>query len=101
MRGMIKWQPFSTMLTKKDIINIEKNRQEIIKPTLEEDKIIEINEILIKSIKNCNYIKITYFKLGILYNITGTIKKINPIEKYILINSTRIYLKNILNIIEL
>ena len=95
MRGMIKWQPFSTMLTKKDIINIEKNRQEIIKPTLEEDKIIEINEILIKSIKNCNYIKITYFKLGILYNITGTI------EKYILINSTRIYLKNIINIIEL
>ncbi len=101
MRGMIKWQPFSTMLTKKDIINIEKNRQEIIKPTLEEDKIIEINEILIKSIKNCNYIKITYFKLGILYNITGTIKKINQIEKYILINSTRIYLKNIINIIEL
>ncbi len=101
MRGMIKWQPFSTMLTKKDINNIEKSRQKIQKPILGEDKIIEINEILLKTEENHNCIKITYFKLGTLYNIIGTIKKINTIEKYILINSTRIYFKNIINITEL
>lgn len=52
MRGMIKWQPFSTMLTKKDITLIEKNRQKTRKPLLAEDKINEIDEIIKEAIKN-------------------------------------------------
>lgn len=100
MRGMIKWQPFSTMLTKKDITLIEKNRQKTRKPLLAEDKINEIDEIIKEAIKNNKRVKIKHFKLGSLYTITGTIEEINKVEKYILISSTRIYFKNIININE-
>lgn len=101
MRGMIKWQPFSTMLTKKDIILIEKNRLKITKPILAEDKINELDWIIKNSYKNNTPIKIKYFKINSLETITGTIKKVDKIEKYILINDARIYFKNIINITEI
>ena len=96
MRGMIKWRPFNSLLNNKDIKEIEKNRLKITKPIIMEDRIIEINEILTNALNNNLNIKIKHYSIKSLKITTGKIEKINIIEKYILINKTRIYFKNII-----
>ncbi len=96
MRGMIKWRPFNSLLNNKDIKEIEKNRLKITKPIIMEDRIIEINEILTNALNNNLNIKIKHYSINSLKITTGKIEKINIIEKYILINKTRIYFKNII-----
>ena len=49
MRGMIKWRPFNSLINSKDIREIENNRLKIEKPIIMEDRIQEINEILINA----------------------------------------------------
>lgn len=94
---MVKWKPFNTLLKYKDILDIEKNRSLIDKPVIMEDRIIKINNIL-KDANENTLVKVKYFNKGMLFYITGNIKSVNVIEKYILINNTRIYYKNLIDI---
>lgn len=96
-RKMIKWKPFNTLLKYKDILDIEKNRSLIDKPVIMEDRIIKIDNIL-KDVNENTLVKVKYFNKGVLFYITGNIKKVSEIEKYILINNTRIYYKNLIDI---
>lgn len=96
-RKMIKWKPFNTLLKYKDILDIERNRNLIDKPVIMEDRIIKIDNIL-KDANENTLVKVKYFNKGILFYITGNIKNVNEIEKYILINNTRIYYKNLIDI---
>lgn len=96
-RKMIKWKPFNTLLKYKDILDIERNRSLIDKPVIMEDRIIKIDNIL-KDVNENTLVKVKYFNKGVLFYITGKIKKVNEIEKYILINNTRIYYKNLIDI---
>lgn len=98
MRGMIKWNPFNTLLNSKDLNNILEKRNITNKPIIMEDRTIEINNIIIDSLNNLKKIKLYSFNKGILKNTIGFINKINPIEKYILINNKRIYFKDIIKI---
>lgn len=96
-RKMIKWKPFNTLLKYKDILDIERNRSLIDKPVIMEDRIIKIDNLL-KDVNENTLVKVKYFNKGVLFYITGNIKKVNEIEKYILINNTRIYYKNFIDI---
>lgn len=96
-RKMVKWKPFNTLLKYKDILDIERNRSLIDKPVIMEDRIIKIDKIL-KDVNENTLVKVKYFNKGILFYITGNIKNVNEIEKYILINNTRIYYKNLIDI---
>lgn len=96
-RKMVKWKPFNTLLKYKDILDIERNRSLIDKPVIMEDRIIKIDNIL-KDVNENTLVKVKYFNKGMLFYITGNIKKVNKIEKYILINNTRIYYKNLIDI---
>ena len=96
-RKMVKWKPFNTLLKYKDILDIERNRSLIDKPIIMEDRIVKIDNIL-KDVKENTLVKVKYFNKGMLLNITGNIKNVNVIEKYILINDTRIYYKNLIDI---
>lgn len=96
-RKMVKWKPFNTLLKYKDILDIERNRSLIDKPVIMEDRIIKIDNIL-KDANENTLVKVKYFNKGILFYITGNIKNVNIIEKYILINNTRIYYKNLIDI---
>ena len=96
-RKMVKWKPFNTLLKYKDILDIERNRSLIDKPVIMEDRIIKIDNIL-KDANENTLVKVKYFNKRILFYITGNIKKVNEIEKYILINNTRIYYKNLIDI---
>lgn len=98
MRGMIKWKPFNTLLKERDIIEIEKKKSLIEKPIIMIDRINYINDTLIEAIKYNLDVKIEYFSHGMLKNTIGKIEKTNTQEKYILINKTRIYFKNLINI---
>lgn len=96
-RKMVKWKPFNTLLKYKDILDIERNRSLIDKPVIMEDRIIKIDNIL-KDVNENTLVKVKYFNKGVLFYITGNIKNVNEIEKYILINNTRIYYKNLIDI---
>lgn len=96
-RKMVKWKPFNTLLKYKDILDIERNRNLIDKPVIMEDRITKIDNIL-KDANENTLVKVKYFNKGILFYITGNIKNVNKIEKYILINNTRIYYKNLIDI---
>ena len=98
MRGMIKWKPFNTLLNNRDINDILKKRNMITKPIIMEDRIIEIDNLLKIAINENKIIKIKYFDKGKLKYISGNIRNINLIEKYILISSTRIYFKNLIKV---
>ncbi len=98
MRGMIKWKPFNALLNNRDINDILKKRNMITKPIIMEDRIIEIDNLLKIAINENKIIKIKYFDKGKLKYISGNIRNINLIEKYILISSTRIYFKNLIKV---
>lgn len=95
---MVKWKPFNTLLKYSDILEIEKKKSLIEKTVILEDRINEINLILNEAILKDLSVSIKYFNKGKLLYISGTIEKIYRNEKYILINKTRIYFKNIINI---
>ncbi len=93
------WKPFYTFNNQanfKDEIGNE--NQLIIKPTLLDDIINEINENLIFAYKNNINIKVKYFEYGIIKYYNGKIKNINLINKNIILNNKILYFKNILKI---
>lgn len=97
MRGMIKWKPFNSLLKDSDILEIERKKALISKPIIMEDRINSINDIIKEA--NCNNlnVNILFFSHGMLKRVSGKIEKVNVNEKYILINKTRIYFKNLIN----
>lgn len=97
-RGMIKWKPFNTLLNSNDMHMIELERKKIDKPVIMEDRILEINDVLTMAITENMQIKVKYFSKGFLLNKSGTIDKVNILEKYILVNNARIYFRDIINI---
>lgn len=98
MRGMIKWKPFNTLLNNRDINEIIMIRNKVEKPIIMEDRINEIDNLLKVAINENKEIKVKYFDKGELKYINGNIRNINTIEKYILINSIRIYFKNLIKV---
>lgn len=98
MRGMIKWKPFNTLLNNRDINEVIMIRNKVEKPIIMEDRISEIDNLLKVAIKENKEIKVKYFDKGELKYINGNIRNINTIEKYILINSIRIYFKNLIKV---
>lgn len=98
MRGMIKWKPFNTLLNNRDINEIIMIRNKVEKPIIMEDRITEIDNLLKVAIKENKEIRVKYFDKGELKYINGNIRNINTIEKYILINSIRIYFKNLIKV---
>ncbi len=98
MRGMVKWQPFNSILDSSTLYSIEKSRNAIKKPSISKDRIIEIDFTLKEAIRDNSEVDIKYFSYSSLKYISGLIEKVNTYEKYILVNKTRIYFKDIINL---
>ncbi len=99
MHTKIKWKPFNSLINEKDIQEILKLRSKVQMPTISIDRIEEINYTLSTVVNNENKnIEVKYYDNFSLKTITGKLKLINRLEKYILVNSTRIYFKFIINI---
>ncbi len=98
-RGIIKWQPFNSLITQDkmiDEINKDKNKKEF--PILSEDQI----ELISEEIKDAYYLKLNitldYFYNGDIFQIKGQISNIFIGEKKICLKNKIIYFKQILKI---
>ena len=88
-RGMKKWAPYKTLKEQWSSLNeIEDKTQVSSKPELSEDKMEEINEILV------NYygqtVEVSYFKRGYVYKEKSAIKKIDAYERKLYLSNGKI-----------
>ena len=98
-RGMIKWQPFNSVInTNKIVAVLEKERNYIIKPSLSEEQLIELNNKVLDAFYSKIKIKIKYYFNGVIYEKKGTITSINNNSKFIVINKEKINFSQILDI---
>ena len=87
-RGIMKWAPFDALTGQRDILeellyNINKKE----KTTLSDDENNEINSALLDAFNNKKTISIQYYSDGYSYTTFGIIKKIDTINKVIILNT--------------
>ena len=99
-RGIIKWQPFNSLLNGKYLINsllIEKSK--ITKPLLSEEEQSELEKKIIESYYYQNVVFISYYKEGYIFKTKSKIKKIDLVYKTIYLeNKTKLLFNQILKI---
>lgn len=98
-RGIIKWLPFNSVVSGKEIINnILKEKNKIMMPTLsnEQIEIIE-NKLLIAFYENIQ-INVSYFQNGNIQNLKTYIKKIDSIYHKIYLENKVIRFEQIIKI---
>ena len=98
-RGMIKWQPFNSVISNKMVLNsIIKEKRKIAKPTMSEEELLNIENKIMESYYLKNTINIAYYKNGFILNTQGQIKKIDKINKLIYLNNLTLFWKQIIKI---
>lgn len=98
-RGMIKWQPFNSVVSSKTVIkNIMNKRNKTAMPILSEDQKKHIEETLIKSFYENTSLKIEYFYNGKIEVIEDKIKKIDSTYHKIYFNKHTLLFDQITNI---
>ncbi len=100
-RGMIKWQPFNSVINNKEVINSllkEKNKKS--KPIMSEEEINFLEEKIVNFYYTQTEVNVTYYKNGYLLNIKGKIKKIDQVYKMIYIKSQKLLFNQIIMVEE-
>lgn len=99
-RGMKKWAPYKSLVEHDPAINnMQKERNKISKPKISSETAEEINELL--SNYHGQEVIITYYRNGEIKDKNAIIKKIDPLERKLLLLergtitfSELIYIKN-------
>lgn len=97
-RGIKKWAAYRALIEQDSaVVQMHEDRKKIERPVLSEDKIEEINEYL------TNYegqlCEISIYKNREIKTINCHIYKIDPVDKYLLVDDRkRIYLKDLIGI---
>jgi len=99
-RGMIKWQPFDSLTNSKKMKKeIAKNKIKKEMPILSEDQLEKINENIQEAYHNYSNIKITYYFNNNIIVKETKIKKIDfNLKQIILLDNTKLYYKQVINI---
>ena len=97
-RGMKKWAPFSSLIEQKSYLNNElKKKEKKAKPTVSTEQAESINRIL--STYNGQKLLITYFENDDIKTISSTIKRIDVLNKrLVLSNQKTVQFKNLINL---
>jgi len=89
-RGFIKWQPFNSVVSSKEVLDNLNSKEIKDKPTL----FPETQEILNEQVKEAYYsknkIKITFYEQNQIKNTETIITKINPNNNTIELNNRKI-----------
>ena len=86
-RGMIKWQPFDSLLsTKKVAKEIINEKSKVAMPTLSEDQLLNIEEKVLEAYYNGETIRLVYYRKGTYYTKTSLIKYIDKYKKQLILN---------------
>lgn len=97
-RGIIKWQPFESLTSSKEILqSLVLEKSKITKPMLSEDEIRQIEEKIIEAYYSSEALTIAYFKNGFIKNIKAKIIKIDHVYKMVyLSNNRKLFFKQII-----
>ncbi len=96
-RGMMKWAPFYSVLSEKEIKESVENKEVYSKPDLSEDQISELENIIIDSYNNKKEIEIKVYENHKIAVKQGIINKLDPMHKAIYLNKKMILFTNILD----
>ena len=98
-RGIIKWRPFDSCYSSKQVVNeVKTKRLKINMPILSDDQKNSIEEKIVDAFNLQTTIKIEYFYDGFIKNEIGKINYIDKDEKKIYLNNKSLYFKQILKI---
>ena len=87
-RGFIKWMPFDSVTSTKNLLkNIVQEKNIIKMPSLSEEQ-INVNETnILRALHNNEEVKIIYFKNNKVYRFTTKIKNIQTTTKKIILDN--------------
>ena len=96
-RGMMKWAPYQSLVDQATSLALmRKRKNRIPKPSISSDQAAEINEILV------NYqgesVSATYWFDGSLFEAHGTIRRIDTLFAYLLLEDTKIEFRNLIRL---
>lgn len=99
-RGMIKWQPFDSVISSKRMIHqLTEEKNKIRRPELSEEQITTIENLLFESFTNQEEILIYFYKGGKILHIFGFVIELNPtLNKVLLSNHSSLFFNQIVNI---
>ena len=99
-RGMIKWQPFDSVISSKQIVNqLVEERNRTKRPELSEEQITTIENLLFESFTNQEEILIYFYKGGKILHISGFVTALNAtLHKVLLNNHSSLFFNQIVNI---
>lgn len=98
-RGMIKWIPFNSLVSNKDVMKsliLEKSK--ISKPIISEEDSKTFEELIIEAYYMHNKVLISYYKNGYIYKTASYIKKIDKVQKLIYLENIKLLFNQITSI---
>lgn len=99
-RGIIKWLPFDGLVGYKNaILKLKERRSQVSKPILSPDQLEALNETLEVAMAKNKTATIYFYKKGLIYNIVGTVKKVEFTFKKIKIENYWLNADEILEIV--
>lgn len=97
-RGMLKWQPFYSVLSEKEIKDLYNEKEETIIPELSDDQKQEIENIIIECYNNQKNVNAKIVNKNKIILVEGKITKLDPIHKAVYINKKMILFNNIIEV---
>ncbi len=88
-RGLIKWQPFNSLITANQVLTEINNTKQIAKPMFFPEKIQELNEKIMEAYYAQNIITLIIYQNNKLYKIKTKIKEIAPSFNTLKLNNNR------------
>lgn len=96
-RGMKKWAPFSSLIEQSVVLNemfYEKNKS--VKPSISKERASKINSILVNY--HGELVLIKYFYDGYVYELKTTIKRVDSINKKLILEEGNIPFSEIVDL---
>ncbi|MFD2614607.1 YolD-like family protein [Paenibacillus gansuensis] len=82
-RGRIKWVSLMIPQHKKLIANLYHSESDVTLPTIDEQKMEEMNEVISLALQEERDVVLKYFSNRRHFEVTGTIERVDPLTKQI------------------
>lgn len=94
------WNPFFALAnTRGKIDEAFDSREDVEKPYVSEERLYEIQEMIMTSYEECQVIEVKYFKNNRIINEVGIVNKVDPYTQTIMINNKSLKFDNIIEVI--
>ena len=99
-RGIIKWQPFDSVISSNKVVKeLLKERSKIKKPVLSEEQENILEQKLIEAFYTNSLIKVSYFNNGLINSFEDQVKKIDSIYHKIYFTNHTLLFEQIMEIL--